>query len=263
MNEHGKDRFVFTKSYEIAYSLFRIAGVLRENDFAERLRSAAGALLEAASVQNHAAIRQSLQSIECFIKFAGDVNLLAPANADTILREVYLLDAAVIERINSATSSANGIDFSEIFSHPDLSTEQETYAAAYPANAAHYPSQEPEVYPADGAVDNSVSGNSNGNNIEGEKTATNPREHSFMKSDMRQSAIMERIRQYGNCRLKDIQEILPGCSERTIRYDLQSLLERNLIERTGAGGPSVTYRMRQTIGAETGNGGAGTGQNAG
>jgi len=47
---------------------------------------------------------------------------------------------------------------------------------------------------------------------------------------MRQSAIVERIRQSGNCRLKDIREILPDTSERTLRYDLQSLLEKNLID---------------------------------
>jgi repressor of nif and glnA expression len=42
--------------------------------------------------------------------------------------------------------------------------------------------------------------------------------------------------------LKDIQEVLPDTSERTIRYDLQTLLEQNLIERIGNAGPSVFYR---------------------
>lgn len=63
---------------------------------------------------------------------------------------------------------------------------------------------------------------------------------------IRQSAILDKIRQSGNCRLKDIQEMLLDCSERTIRYDLQTLAERGLIERIGVGGPSVFYRIRQS-----------------
>ena len=67
----------------------------------------------------------------------------------------------------------------------------------------------------------------------------------ILKSAIRQTAILDRIRQTGNCRLKDIQEVLPEASERTIRYDLQTLLEQNLIERVGNAGPSVFYRVNQ------------------
>jgi len=61
-------------------------------------------------------------------------------------------------------------------------------------------------------------------------------------SAIRQNIILERIRQSGNCRLKEIQDVLPNTSERTIRYDLQTLLEQGLIERIGNAGPSVFYR---------------------
>jgi DeoR/GlpR family transcriptional regulator of sugar metabolism len=65
---------------------------------------------------------------------------------------------------------------------------------------------------------------------------------------MRQSgnaAILDRIRQSGNCRLRDILEMLPDYSERTIRCDLQTLVEQGSMERIGADGPSVYYRIRQ------------------
>lgn len=62
----------------------------------------------------------------------------------------------------------------------------------------------------------------------------------------RQKQILERIRQSGNCRIKDIQEYFPGVSERTLRYDLQELLLVGSIERLGNGGPSVSYRIRPT-----------------
>jgi len=39
--------------------------------------------------------------------------------------------------------------------------------------------------------------------------------------------------------------MLPDYTERTIRHGLQTLVERSSVERIGAGGPSVYYRIRQ------------------
>lgn len=239
MSESGKERFILTKSYEIAYALFRIAATLQqEKDFSERLRAAGAGFLEAAALQDYAAARKSLQSAECLIKFAGDLNLMGSGNADMLLREIYVLDAAVIERMNVA-KSANDIDLAEIFSSKQEWTPNVTSAATAEttttesaimeaAKAATHEYAEPERNTAKEA---SFAAPSFG--------------AGFIKSEIRQAAILDKIRQLGNCRMKDLQDVLPGCSERTIRYDLQSLLEQNLIERIGNGGPSVSYRMRQ------------------
>jgi DNA-binding HxlR family transcriptional regulator len=66
----------------------------------------------------------------------------------------------------------------------------------------------------------------------------------LIKSGNRHDAILAIIRQSGNCRIKDIQDFFPECSERTLRYDLQSLAEQNLIEKIGTGGPAVFYKNR-------------------
>jgi hypothetical protein len=221
MSESGKERFILTKSYEIAYALFRIAAtMLQEKDFSERLRAAGAGFLEAAAVEDYAAVRKSLQAAECLVKFAGDLNLMGSANADTLLREVYVLDAAVIERMRAA--KVHEIDLAEIFSKPEWapSVTATNEAVAPEGNAAK---EEP-------VAEQQVAVNSIG----------------FIKAEIRQSAIMDKIRQSGNCRMKDLQDVLHGCSERTIRYDLQSLLEQSMIERIGNGGPSVFYRMRQS-----------------
>ena len=222
MLESGKERFILTKSYEIAYALFRIAAtMLQEKDFSERLRTAGAGFLEASAVQDYAAVRKSLQAAECLVKFAGDLNLMGSANADTLLREVYVLDAAVIERMHAA--KVHEIDLTEIFSKSEwtptvTAMNEEEGDTAKNDNAA---TAEPDMPIATNSV-------------------------GFIKAEIRQSAIMDKIRQSGNCRMKDLQDVLPGCSERTIRYDLQSLLEQSMIERIGNGGPSVFYRMRQS-----------------
>ncbi len=60
-----------------------------------------------------------------------------------------------------------------------------------------------------------------------------------ISSDIRQSTILNRIRQSGNCRIRDLQDLFPRWSERTLRYDIESLMSRKLVERVGAG--SATY----------------------
>lgn len=67
-------------------------------------------------------------------------------------------------------------------------------------------------------------------------------------SAIRQSAILEKIRQYqaggGRATLKEIMAGLPSVSERTIRYDLQKLCARGVVERVGQGGPSTHYVIK-------------------
>lgn len=60
----------------------------------------------------------------------------------------------------------------------------------------------------------------------------------------RQTAILEVIRQFpNNCRMKDLVIKFPGASERTLRSDIQKLIEGNFIERLGGkSGPSSFFR---------------------
>ncbi len=223
MKESGKERFILTKSYEIAYALFRLAAPLKEADFGERLRAAGAELLSAAAAENYGAAVPAIHVMESLVKFAGDANLVSVRNADLVLREIYALDAAIAERRTAATTDE--VDVSEIFSAPKIAAPK-TAESGNPAmdDPATAESGNPAIagfYPEPAA------------------------ERSFgeqIEPSVRQSAILDRIRQSGNCRMKDIQDLLPDTSERTIRYDLQTLLEQNLIERVGTAGPSVFYR---------------------
>ncbi|OGY97689.1 MAG: hypothetical protein A2855_00445 [Candidatus Liptonbacteria bacterium RIFCSPHIGHO2_01_FULL_57_28] len=76
------------------------------------------------------------------------------------------------------------------------------------------------------------------------KVRQTPQVNSIAASE-RQQRILERIRQSGNCRTRDLQEVLPDLSERTLRYDLQRLIEDGKIERGGGGGPASWYRIKE------------------
>ena len=217
----AKARFILTKAYEVSYALFRVAGQIAEKDFAEQLRVSGTALLAATAGEDYPAAGQSLHVMECLVKFAGDVNIMGTGNSDVLLREIYALDAAIAEAKKMA--AGDKINVAEIFSRQELAEREQ------PAN------HEPAI---------KYDGESENKNAEPQETPSN-NINTILKSAIRQTAILERIRQSGNCRMKDIQEIVPSASERTIRYDLQTLLEQDLIERVGIAGPSVYYRAKQ------------------
>jgi hypothetical protein len=231
MKENSKERFVLTKAYEVAYALFRLAAQMQEKDFAESLRASGTAMLSAAVAEDYAAAERSLRVVECLVKFGGDVGMIGTPNVDVMTREIFVLDAAIAER--KTVAKTDEVNVAEIFSKPEVMAHSaETMRVEEPATEpvpmrmedfrAQTESQrmqrEPQLQPQ-----------------------SQPRQPSN-DSAIRQSAILTRIRQSGNCRLKDIQDVLPNISERTIRYDLQTLVEQNLIQRIGNAGPLVFYR---------------------
>lgn len=229
MEYSGKERFIFTKAYEVSYALFRLAASMQEKDLAGSLRASATALLAAAAAEDFAAAGRELRVMECLVKFGGDVGAIGTPNTDLMMREIYALDAAVAERRNAPKTDE--VNVAEIFSKPEIAAHTVDHAPARAA-ATQVPAKEPAMEKEPILVHN-----------EFQRVASEPAiRQSANDSAIRQNAILTLIRQSGNCRLKEIQEILPDCSERTIRYDLQTLLERGSIERVGVAGPSVFYR---------------------
>jgi predicted MarR family transcription regulator len=229
MKETGKERFILTKAYEVTYALFRLAAQMQEKDFAESLRASGTALLTGAAAEDYAAASRSLRVMECLVKFGGDVGMIGTQNVDVMVREIYALDVAIAERKTAVKTDE--VNVAEIFSKSEIAAHSEEPKVGEPFRATEL-ENEPTIMQNEAMVAEPYQPRSNNPAIR----------QSANDSAIRQVAILERIRQFGSCRLKDIQDILPNTSERTIRYDLQTLLEKNLIERIGNAGPSVFYR---------------------
>ena len=118
MKETGKERFILTKAYEVAYALFRLAAQMQEKDFAESLRASGTALLAAAAAEDYAAAERPLRVTECLVKFGGDVGMIGSPNVDVMMREIYALDAAIAER--KAAVKTDEVNVAEIFSKPEI-----------------------------------------------------------------------------------------------------------------------------------------------
>lgn len=228
MLESGKIEAIFKKSYEISYALWRIAANVRELNFADTLRGKAGVLIGFSADGDLAAIGKLIPAMELLIKFGVDVGAIGIGNGETIFHEIGNLKAAIQEAaiaepgIGNESGNGNEVYLDDIFADSDMETGSGN--------------RETEPIRLDSFLDD--------NNVAQEinyETGNNGNQ----KAEIRQSAILERIRQIGDCRLGDIQSVLPGVSERTIRYDLEALVQKGLVERLGTGGRSVYYKVAQ------------------
>jgi hypothetical protein len=62
---------------------------------------------------------------------------------------------------------------------------------------------------------------------------------------IRKSVFLDKIRYFDEFRIRDLEEIFPELSERTIRYYLSDLINQGLVEKIGSSGPNVVYRTRK------------------
>jgi len=62
----------------------------------------------------------------------------------------------------------------------------------------------------------------------------------------RQNVIFDLLKNRKLCHINDIVNILPETSVRTIRYDIQRMVDSGEIERIGSGGPNSFFRLAQS-----------------
>lgn len=209
------------KAFEIAYAAFRVCSSLENRVFVEHLEAWSLSLLEAVTALSEDKAHAAILNLEYLVSLARDLNFLNSANSDIFLNEIKGMNAAMIEYF--ATSDSD-IDLTGMFSDglkvsSDFSNQK-------------------------GKSDETMEGESMGSRSGGQAGGN------FVNSAIRKSAIVDKIRQNKVCRLRDLQEVFPDASERTIRYDVQNLIEQGVLERIGNGGPATAYRLKQEIAPE-------------
>jgi len=74
-------------------------------------------------------------------------------------------------------------------------------------------------------------------------TAGNAKVSPAISAVDRQSVIIEQLSRKTYSTIKDVAEILPGVSQRTLRYDIQRMVDKKIVERVGSGGPHSFLRL--------------------
>jgi hypothetical protein len=209
--------FAAKKAFEIAYAFFRLGSHAQSTGYAESLECQGLTILTAATDGAYVRLQNSLVAGEYFLKLGLEVNAVSSQHVELISQEIRQL----YETIQAHLESKPAVSLQGIFS-----------SASY-ESGNQQPGNGSESLPAKQSYESPT-----------ESPVPAPKERS-MDAEIRQNYIMSKIRQSGNCRLKEIQDILPGASERTIRYDIQELISKGLIERAGGGGPATFYRVRR------------------
>ncbi|MBI2033592.1 MAG: DeoR family transcriptional regulator [Candidatus Liptonbacteria bacterium] len=213
MPDDNFSQFATKKAYEISYAIFRVSGILKNGSLAKQLEDQALKILSTAILKDYAECRLVLNSIEYLLRLGTDVNLINPANSYLVINEIGNFNSAIAEFENTAKL-------------PDLNLEPIFSKKPIPVDNMEKVKRE----------------HKEDNKKASEETSIDDK--ASIRAAIRQSAILERIRQFGNCRLKDIQEFLPDVSDRTVRYDLQTLIEQGLIEKVGTAGLSSHYQIK-------------------
>lgn len=212
------------KSQQISLALLKLAIYVRRRELRQRIENLAFQLIEDTASGSLEEALTIIDVLRALVSFGKSIYEIEPINAKIVLNELDTLALAV--RGSTVVSG----DIADIFFKLPVvvndAAPKEGESRFAEAKARLEEEEHKHI---------AESGNSNGNGANG-ITAT-----------IRQSAIIEKIRQSGNTAMKDMIAAFPDVSERTLRYDLQRLCNQGVIERMGNGGPTSYYILRNKI----------------
>lgn len=233
--DHGNfETFAARKAFEVSYALFRLSTKIKNGNFAAYVESHATSLLSAAALEDYKGAHRALVAIDYFMKLGAEIGAISYENSNIITRETSGLYSAIADFNNQAKTTE--IDIQDIFSETRGQKKKQ---------AKHDKKEKEEIRVN---IDNSENEIEIGKNNDMTGESGNQAIGADHSAKTRQSAILDIIRQSNVCRLKDIMrdihEFFPDISERTVRYDLQRLVEEGTVERTGSGGPATFYQIK-------------------
>jgi hypothetical protein len=208
------NEFLAKKAYEISYAVFRLKGVLEpKQELGVVLEANASRLLEEAVRGDMNAASRHIRVLEYLLRLGGDTGVFNPNHVNMVISELARLEADIAtQQFNLQVNLQNDIQ----------SAIQTTNQSASQSAIEDY-GPESEVI-----IDENLN----------------------EYAEERRETILQFILQSGpnGCRFKDIfdglRDKLQAVGERTIRYDLQELAERGIIEKYGPGGAHTYYRAK-------------------
>ncbi|OGY60312.1 MAG: hypothetical protein A3B23_00205 [Candidatus Colwellbacteria bacterium RIFCSPLOWO2_01_FULL_48_10] len=234
------------KAHDIVFAVFRVATLIRNAGLRRELEDAAIGFLSKFDEQAlHLGLPTVFDKLERFILIAKSVKEMKDINADVLIREIGYLQKAMQEKIK-APAAGPDIDLGKEFPVGNLNIERfndlkiETLKPSY-AKAM----EGRDLRAKDDLLMEELPLSANN------ESSTNIRIGSDAANDLwvsgngeiskRQESVLNKIRETQLCRLRNLMETFPDISERTIRNDIQTLINRRLVRRVGGGGPNSYF----------------------
>lgn len=258
--------FIKEKSREISYALIRVAFYIKRMELRDRMENLAFELLDNAarvSVENNnrniISALSTIASLDILIRLAHSIYEVEPVNATILVRELNNLNSAIRQFGKSDEQLPN---LESLFSHNAINNPvasainfggqfntEENLVSSGNENLDAYKSEVAESETSASVTASTAVAESNSparlsaSSFSGSKLVQD--NNQALNIAMRQASIVDKIKSANGAgkRLKDVLAEFQDVSERTIRYDLQKLCERGVIERVGNGGPATFYRI--------------------
>jgi len=244
-NPATMENYLTKKAFEISYALIRIAGSIDRKGLAEHLENISISILEHAVRGNIQEVERSADVVEYLIRLGADTNAFSQTAAQILIREIDNMRSVIAEL--GAKSTLPDSEIEKIFKI-SIKHKKHDDGSSDTLDPVRQEDEKKILDEVEKEPVTLVQIEKRHQGLSVSEQAVIPVAHDAgtrlgYSAEERQSSIYEKIRQSGNCRLKDIQELLPDISERTLRYDLQDLVERGLIERIGSSGPATYYQV--------------------
>jgi len=225
------------KAYQISYTLLRFAQHFPHgNPFRESLFELAIALVIEVNTHQEKKAIETLTTLQWVFRLAADSGLVLLNDAESLIEECYELSikldglpmAEIVHRPEAASLGDYLKEAEKLGGVKDVPIKSSATEAVSPKKEAVY-QEKKEMAPGKERVTTSAP-----------SPSTRERQASVIEIIRQQTAKSE----IAVCRLKDLQAAFPDVSERTLRYDLQKLMDEGKVERLG-GGPTSAYRLKK------------------
>ena len=264
------NEFFIQRSFEVVWAVFRIA------EHATRLKVQQG-LEDKALDYLLAKDMKSLDGLEEIVRFGAQIRDIGQVNANVLLREIGTLRVAMLEladtqrkQLAPVKTPESAPQIEEVFAKPPMRVADLLEAIRKGMGEDKKEVSEDKTndiasrkITTDGQA--SESGKSPASEINSPASIANSpallrpdrpglqtgaaidksRFEAAIGFKERNDIIMQILTKRSLCHMKDLMGVLPNVSERTVRYDVQRLVDKGVIERVGTGGPNSFFRMKR------------------
>jgi hypothetical protein len=278
------NEFFIQRSFEVVWAVFRVAEHATRAKIRQGLEDRAVDYILAKDMK-------SLDGLEEIVRLGAQIRDIGQVNANVLLREIGNLRVAMMElaenqvkQLAPVKTPESAPQVEEIFAKPPMKVadlleaivkgygkefKKEDEISEKPSSTEVTEGKSPATLQQ---IQDKESGKSPAilQQIQDKESGKSPASPSFAKATEggakssrfeaavgfkeRNGIIMQILEKRSLCHLKDMMGALPGVSERTIRYDIQRLVDKGTIERVGTGGPNSFFRMKKVLNVNTQNG---------
>src|SRR3989344_5440631 len=221
------------KAHDISSAVFRVATLVKNRKLRLELENAAVELVVRYEEVANPALSHSatvIDVLERLVTLAESVKEMKEINAQVLRRELDGFQAAIVLKFSE--SKRQDVDLSEEFERLSTNSESSTNIRRMEEEGSMGQPTSENVEINVGVLDvpNGRPTSPNGNG----KELTD-----------RQTAILFKVREIPFCRLRNLMEVFPDISERTIRNEIAVLIQNALVRRVGLGGPNSYFESME------------------